>query len=490
MENEVLKSYNNKVNKINTIMVAICGIVLLILGIVTAQASMFLVPSIVLIIGACVSAALFYKRQFEHVIGFITVFCVLFTSLYVILFGKNINRALTVLSIAVVICDAALYMRKWLILFIGVCINIGIIAIQVVNPLMAYKDFINSMTCIDLSIVILFFLTKWGNELVNSISSIQKNNAEALEKIQKSAGVIKENTKILNEGITGCKNNLSSLSEGSKNIMTTVNEVARGVVNQAEGMSSISKLVDNVSEKISNTYDFSVNMNEISNKATEVALSGAQKIEDMYSQINLIDSTMNESFETTKELRDNIKEIGNFLSGISEISEQTNLLALNASIEAARAGEYGKGFAVVADEVKKLAQQSNKFAEEINNIIVKVSENTEEVLKKVEAGKQSTEKGRTIAETANESFKAVKVSFGDINTYISKEFGLVQDISEAFKEINNECISIASISEEHSAATEEVLASIEEEDSKIQNIYDSIKSLEVSSENLQSIFSE
>ncbi|KOF57395.1 MULTISPECIES: methyl-accepting chemotaxis protein [Clostridium] len=488
MENNAILNYNNKVNKINTLIVGMCGIALLIFGLTTGQTSMFLVPSIVLIIGASISIIFIKKKQFENAIGFITVFCVLFTSLYVILCGKNINRALTVLSIFVVMCDAALYMRKWIVLSIGICINIGIVLIQVVSPLMAYKDFANSMMCIDLSIIILFFLTKWGNELVHSISKVEKSNLEALKKITESGKLVKESTKVLNDGIEKSKNNLEALSESSKDIMSTINEVASGVTQQSESMNNINTLVDGANKKVSNTYEFSVSMNDISKKAAEVALDGSEKIEGMYNQIDLINKTMDESLETTQELRENIKEIGAFLSGINEISEQTNLLALNASIEAARAGEYGKGFAVVADEVKKLAEQSSKFTEEINNIIVKVNEKTEAVVEKVKNGKNTTEDGKIMAEEANGSFKKVKESFGDINKYISKELELVQDVSKVFKEINEGCVNIASISEEHSAATEEVLANIEEEDSKIQNIYDSIKKLESSSEELQSMF--
>ncbi|MBI1308982.1 MAG: hypothetical protein GC129_03850 [Proteobacteria bacterium] len=56
-------------------------------------------------------------------------------------------------------------------------------------------------------------------------------------------------------------------------------------------------------------------------------------------------------------------------AAIRDIADQINLLALNAAIEAARAGDVGRGFAVVAGEVRKLAGESAKTVEGLDETV-------------------------------------------------------------------------------------------------------------------------
>ncbi len=75
----------------------------------------------------------------------------------------------------------------------------------------------------------------------------------------------------------------------------------------------------------------------------------------------------------TNEANKKAKNSDEIVGIIQDISKQTTLLGLNASIEAARAGDSGKGFAVVAQEIRKLSNTSKESINKIDTIIKYIS---------------------------------------------------------------------------------------------------------------------
>ena len=75
----------------------------------------------------------------------------------------------------------------------------------------------------------------------------------------------------------------------------------------------------------------------------------------------------------TNEANKKAKNSDEIVGIIQDISKQTTLLGLNASIGAARAGDSGKGFAVVAQEIRKLSNTSKESINKIDTIIKYIS---------------------------------------------------------------------------------------------------------------------
>ena len=124
-------------------------------------------------------------------------------------------------------------------------------------------------------------------------------------------------------------------------------QVATGASEQASSAEEISSSMEELSANIQQNTENSRTSNGIVKKAAEDGESGGTAVE-----------------ETVQSM----KFISEKISIIEEIARNTNLLALNAAIEAARAGEAGKGFAVVAAEVRKLAENSQKAANDITHV--------------------------------------------------------------------------------------------------------------------------
>jgi hypothetical protein len=116
--------------------------------------------------------------------------------------------------------------------------------------------------------------------------------------------------------------------------------------------------------------------------ATEELFSSSQELANKSKETSLI----------TRNVFEEVKNTTRILEIIKRVAKQTNLLGLNAAIEANRAGEYGRGFSVVAKEIRKLADESNTSAKNIDETLNKFCASVENVLNNVEESTIITEK--------------------------------------------------------------------------------------------------
>ena len=170
-------------------------------------------------------------------------------------------------------------------------------------------------------------------------------------------------------------------------------------------------------------------------------------------------------------------EITGFVGTISSIAEQTNLLALNAAIEAARAGEQGKGFAVVAEEVRKLAEDSQRAAATIADLVQEIQAETNHAVFVVEAGAERSEQGAATVEQARDAFERIGASVDGMSARVDSIAAAVQQIAASAEKVQDDMVEVAAVAEESSASSEQVSASTQQTSASAQEIAASAQQL-------------
>ncbi len=240
------------------------------------------------------------------------------------------------------------------------------------------------------------------------------------------------------------------VNDASVDINNYSSDITRAIDEISEGMS---KQAEHAQECVVKTSGLSEKMQDISSMVEEVEAS-VDRTEKMIQQgteiVNALGSRARETSDITAKvgssiemLRKESEIINGFVEIISDISSQTNLLSLNASIEAARAGEAGRGFAVVAEEIRKLADDSNRAADEIRNNVENISNQT---LSSVKSAKEAESMVALQAEAVDE---VVEV-FRNMNDQMADLFSSMKKISEstetADKERNDTLDAVENIS--------------------------------------------
>lgn len=266
-------------------------------------------------------------------------------------------------------------------------------------------------------------------------------------------------------------------STEAEHINATVNELAKGAVDQADttqkGHFMISEIIHNLNGVIENART----SEEITQGALTIMEEGTKKVK--YQKLK-----MQESKQATNNVRDVInalseksKQIGEIVDVIRSIAEQTNLLALNAAIEAARAGDQGRGFAVVADEVRKLAEQSAIATQEIAVIINQIQTEVDAAVGETQKAEIIVEHQEKAVDDTDHAFEKMTLSVEDVNRKIKEVYEVTQLLGKNSNEVAMIIEGLAGISEENAAGTEEVAASTEKQTDSIQRVTNSAENL-------------
>lgn len=347
-----------------------------------------------------------------------------------------------------------------------------------------------SLNVINIVIVCMFLAQAYlGEKMIKKMAEDQEDVIKGKEMVDSLLIQVQESLAVLQEFSHNFRHSVDKTNTISSELTLAFSEISNGIESQASSVTEMNESMSDVAIDISKVSEHSKSLLAISADASTSSKDGMELIQTLDKEIQYVSKTVHNTTNLMKDLNEESANIEVILTKINEVTEQTNLLALNAAIEAARAGEAGKGFAVVAGEVKKLAETSKQSTTEIASILSGIKQKTEEVTKQVLAGQAAVEKSLEVTESTKKHFDSLQAnSYLALTKSDELEDRLDKLVSHS-ERIVDEISSLSSVSEQSSAAVEEVLASVEEQNSQIHSMVEAYRELETLTKQLNELIS-
>jgi methyl-accepting chemotaxis protein len=326
------------------------------------------------------------------------------------------------------------------------------------RPVASIVEYVNALASGDLSKRLnVSSSLKEIRALVTSLNDMTEAQANAVSVIRKSSGEVLEHVHKLNAAV-----------EETNIAISEVTRLAADVDGQMRDRASAIEETNAGIEEISAGAQAGANSAADAERETtaiaEAAEHGGKAVETMATEIGSVAETGKRTDEAMRRLDDAVSEISGFVSTITQIADQTNLLALNAAIEAARAGEAGRGFAVVAEEVRKLAEESNRAARSVGEIIGDVTTRTRTAM---ENNRESSSQLDTLVQRSEETRNIIL----DVLRKVNRIAGHVQSVAATMEEQS-------ASSGEMASAMDHVAKSSQEISERVQRISEVLKEQE------------
>ena len=299
-------------------------------------------------------------------------------------------------------------------------------------------------------------MTARGDEVGNIARSINSLISEFIEIVNSLNG----SSNTLTDFSQNIKENFSEINDAIGNINNAMEEIAITATSQANSTQDVAEQMNEMGFAVEKS---SQNIGMLKKIAEEMETTN-HEVNATLDSLVLISNNTRDSIENvqrqTNDTNQSAMEIQNMVDFISDIASQTNLLSLNASIEAARAGEQGRGFAVVADEVRKLAEQSRQSADQIEEIVRKLIDNSNHSVDAMNIVMNEIQVQHDKLHQTKDVFDHLKSEISNVTSAVDGISKEIASIDQAKGKVYGNLENLAAISEENAASTQETSATM------------------------------
>ncbi|HDX9588364.1 TPA: MCP four helix bundle domain-containing protein [Bacillus pseudomycoides] len=320
-------------------------------------------------------------------------------------------------------------------------------------------------------------------KIVTSFNHMLDNLQQLIEKIKVTTQEVTSSTDRMLQ-------NTKQASQISNEAVQTIHEVNKQIEGQVTSMQESSIAMNDVASGVQTVAESASTVAEISVVTTDRINNGSKVIQQSITQMNNVHKVVEETSAVIERLVTRTQDIDKALNAITNIAEQTNLLALNAAIEAARAGDNGKGFAVVAAEVRDLAEQSKQSANEINDLIKSIQQDTKDTVRIMKKGQEEATQGKNTANEADRAFSTIMTDIHKITSQIQEVSATTEEMSAGTEEINASLSVVSETSTGVAKDTKQTVQAIQTQASSIKEITNQSMQIRKKIEELEGVISQ
>lgn len=236
---------------------------------------------------------------------------------------------------------------------------------------------------------------------------------------------------------------VNMIVSSSTEIAATVEQQERTATQQSSSVNQTTITMDELGAASQQSAQQAQAGAESARQALKITERGALAVEQTLESMTILKENVGAIAQQILRLSEQTNQIGNISSAVTDLANQTNMLALNASVEAVRAGENAQGFTVIATEIRKLADQSKKSAEKINNLVVDIKNAIDSTITVTKEGTKTVEEGTKISQETAAAFSEVAKAVNNVvlnNQQISltaeQQAVAIQQVVDAMNSLN------------------------------------------------------
>ncbi|MGN7612711.1 HAMP domain-containing methyl-accepting chemotaxis protein [Magnetococcales bacterium HHB-1] len=249
---------------------------------------------------------------------------------------------------------------------------------------------------------------------------------------------------------------IKNITESSTEIGSTIAEQERVAAQQTTSINETNTTMEELGASSRQSAEQAESAANNTHTVLELAQDGVSRVESMLHSMEETKEKVEAIAQQILKLSEQTSQIGSITNTVTDFANETKMLAMNAAVEAVRAGEHGKGFSVLSVEIRKLADESKRSAERINNLVEEIQRATNTTVMVTEEGTKKVNAGMGIAQSTADTFHKVTTSVNSASESAQQISMNIRQQAVAVKQVVESMRSLTSSSEENTLGISQV----------------------------------